>query len=77
MKNFIYLFFAIVLFAVAAFVYWLVTPSGEEVATRSLVAPPSALMAFVQKWQPVLTLVSSLGGIVSFLFQLRVWRRSK
>ena len=85
MKNVLYLILGIVFFA-AAYVVWAiaqesgVAPSGPS--TRSLspttVGPvPPGLMAFVQQWQPVLTLASSLGGIISFIIQIRVWMRGR
>ena len=83
-KNTVYLVIAVLFFGLAYFVYWLVTDGAvpvapEQGATRSLspqaIQPPSQLMAFVQQWQPILTLLSSLGGIVSFVLQVRVWMR--
>ena len=83
MKNFGYLLLALVFFGLAYLAYWVVTnePPPETGSTRSLspraVTPPSALMQFVQQWQPILTLISSLGGAISFFMQVRVWLRGR
>jgi hypothetical protein len=82
MRSVVYLVIAMVFFALAFWIYWLAAESGggAEIATRSIApqaASPPGLMAFIQEWQPVLSLVSSLGGIVSLFFQLKVWVRSR
>ena len=87
MKNMIYLVIAALLFALAYYIYWVVGQENaamiggpRSISPQAVPAagiPPSAFMSFVQQWQPVLTLVSSLGGIVSFIIQVRVWVRGR
>ena len=82
MSNIIYLVIAALFFALAFGIYWVATEGGgaPDMARRSIApraAPPPGLIAIIQEWQPVLSLVSSVGGIVSLLFQLRVWMRSR
>lgn len=85
MKNVIFLLLAVIFFGVAFYVYWVVarenglTTEAMPGATRGVapraLAPPSELMAFIQQWQPYLSVLSSIGGIASFLFQVRIWIR--
>jgi hypothetical protein len=83
MKNVIYLILAIIFFALAYYVYWIVAqengiaPTTRGVAPRNVGPPPSELVRFVREWQPVLTLLSSLGGIISAFLQVRVWVRAR
>ncbi len=83
MKNVIYLILAIIFFGIAYYVYWLVAqenavmPTTRGVAPRSIGPPPSALVQFLREWQPVLTMVSSLGGIISAFLQVRIWVRGR
>lgn len=85
MKNVLYLILGIVFFA-AAYVVWAIAqesgvaptgPSTRSLSPSTVGPPPSGLVAFVQQWQPVLTLASSLGGIISFIIQIRVWMRGR
>jgi hypothetical protein len=79
MKNVIYLILAVIFFSLAYYVYWIVAqengaaPTTRGVAPRSIGPPPSELLQFLHQWQPVLTMVSSLGGIISAFLQVRVW----
>ena len=80
MRNIVYLVIAALFFALAYYAYWLATAGAAAPGARGIgpmAAPPGSVNAFVQQWQPVLSLVSSLGGIVSLLFQLRVWVKSR
>jgi hypothetical protein len=80
MRNIIYLVIAAVFFALAYYVYWVATDGAAAPQARGIgpmAAPPASVNTFIQQWQPVLSLVSSLGGIISLLFQLRVWMRSR
>ena len=84
MKNMFFLVLAVLFFALAFYIYWVVAQENAITATRSArgispqsIAPPSALMGFVQQWQPILTLLSSLGGMASFFYQVRVWMRGR
>lgn len=83
MKNVIYLMLAVTFFAFAYYVYWIVAqengiaPTTRGVAPRSVGPPPSELLQFLQQWQPVLTMVSSLGGIISAFLQVRIWVRGR
>ena len=85
MRNVVYLVLAIILFGLAYYV-WIIAnenglneqaPGARGLSPRSLSAPPSALAQFVKEWQPVLTLMSSLGGVISFILQIRVWMRGR
>ncbi len=82
MKNVLYLILAIIFFGLAYYI-WVIahenglTPSTRGLAPRNVGPPPSDLVLFVQQWQPVLTLLSSMGGIVSFILQIRVWMRAR
>lgn len=87
MKNIGFLFLAVLFFGAAFYVYWLVTDgavptSGLPGSTiRSLspqaITPPSDLMQFLQQWQPVLSLLSSIGGAISFFIQVRIWLKGR
>ena len=82
MKNVLYLILAIVFFGLAYYIWIIAHENGITATTRGLAPrsagpPPSSLALFVQQWQPVLTLLSSLGGIVSFILQIRVWMRAR
>ena len=69
MKNVFFLLLAAGLFGFAFYIYWIVAQeNGVKAveATRSM-APRGApggteLTAFLNQWQPYLTLASSLGG---------------
>lgn len=85
MKNVLYLVLAIVFFGLAYYA-WIIAnengltesaPATRSLSPRKIGPPPSELVQFVKQWQPVLTLASSLGGIVSFVLQVRVWMRSR
>lgn len=85
MKNVIFLLLAVIFFGIAFYVYWVVArenglateamPGATRGVAPRAIAPPSELMAFIQQWQPYLSVLSSIGGIASFLFQVRVWMR--
>ena len=84
MKNVFFLFLALLLFGVAFYVYWIVAQENANVAvesTRSMSRQGSRntsdVMRFINEWQPYLSVASSLGGIASFMFQLRIWMRSR
>jgi hypothetical protein len=83
MRNFGYLVLAVLLFGLAFYIYWIVArESGVPFSdTRSLRAPGAGsgdgFMELIKQYQPYLSLASSLGGIASFLFQVRVWMRSR
>ena len=85
MRNVVYLVLAIILFGLAYYAWIFAKESGlgeqapntRGLSPRTLSAPPSQLAQFVKEWQPVLTLLSSLGGIVSFVLQIRVWMRGR
>lgn len=84
MRNIAYLVLAVLFFAAAYYIYWLVAQENEtagQVATRGVRRPggpqASGLIAYIKQYQPYLTLASSLGGIASFLFQVRVWMRGR
>ncbi len=85
MRNIVYLVLAIILFGLAYYA-WIIAnenglneqaPGTRGLSPRSLSAPPSELAQLIKEWQPVLTLLSSLGGIVSFVLQIRVWMRGR
>ncbi|MBU2534229.1 MAG: hypothetical protein KKB37_15920 [Alphaproteobacteria bacterium] len=83
MRNVVFLALAIVLFAVAYYVYAMVAVDHlAGPATRSMRGPTGAdggdaLRMFIEQYQPYLTLASSLGGIASFLVQVRIWMRGR
>ena len=84
MKNVFFLFLALLLFGVAFYVYWIVAQENANVAvesTRSMSRQggrnTSDVMRFINEWQPYLSVASSLGGIASFMFQLRIWMRGR
>jgi len=85
MKNVLYLLLAIVFFGLAYYA-WIIAnengltesaPSTRSVSPRTIGPPPSELVQFVKQWQPVLSLASSIGGVASFIIQVRVWMRSR
>ena len=87
MKNFGFLLLALVFFGVAFYVYWVVAQENASVgagapeAARSLRklggGGASDITSLITQYQPYLTLASSIGGIASFLMQVRVWMRTR
>ena len=84
MKNIFFLLLALVFFGVAFYVYWIVAQENATAAvetTRSIARQgprqTSDVMRFINEWQPYLSVASSLGGIASFMFQLRIWMRGR
>ena len=86
MKNVLFLVLAVLFFALAYYIYWVVAyenglteamPRSRSALPRAAVPPPSELMSFIQQWQPYLSALSSIGGILSFIFQVRIWMRGR
>ncbi len=81
MKNIGYLILAVILFGLAFYIYWITIGTPDEQIGRArhlspgLRQPPHGLLAFVQAWQPILTAISSLGGILSLFYQIKLWMR--
>ena len=75
MHNFGYLLLAIVLFGVAGFAYWTVTQTGSDTLSQGFGPPSQGYLDLVKQWQPILSVASSIGGVISFFMQVRLWLR--
>lgn len=71
MRRFAYLLVALVLFGAAAFAYLV----AVQPQSPGLSPAPRGFLDLIREWQPILSAISSLGGVISLYLQLRVWMR--
>ena len=71
MRHFAYLLLALLLFGAAAFAYLV----AVQPPPPGLAPAPRGILDLVREWQPILSTLSSVGGLISLLYQLRVWMK--
>ena len=75
MRNIGFLLLAVILFSVAGFAYWTVTQTGTDTVRQSFGPTSQGYLDLVREWQPILSVASSIGGVISFFIQVRLWLR--
>lgn len=75
MRNVGFLLLALVLFGVAGLAYWTVTQTGADTLSQGLGPTSKDYLDLAREWQPILSMASSIGGVISFLMQVRLWLR--